>query len=210
MQLVLQQLDYILFYWLCFFLLQLLQTFFYFISALNDVIGSNEVTDSPNLPTIRKLKDTILTSLAYPLSMFVGLTFWGLYMIDRELIFPRSIDPYFPAWLNHVMHTNIMVFIIIEMLITYRRYPPRKSGLTILASFLVVYLVWMHIVYMMTNVWVYPVMAVLNLPLRLCFFILLFALVTALYISGEYINDKIWSPRIVSKKQSQKIHWIIF
>lgn len=169
-----------------------MQTLFYIICLINDVAGSNEALPDKKRPMIRKIKDMLMTCIAFPLSMFVGLTFWGLYAVDRELVFPKAIDPYFPTWLNHVMHTNIMVFILIEMFCTYSSYPSRKRGISVLISFMASYLVWMHIVYYKTGVWVYPVMEVLALPFRLCFFIGLLGLATILYVSGEKLNGKIW------------------
>lgn len=173
---------------------QVLQTVFFSICILNDLIGSNEI--QKKVPLIRRIKDTIFTSLAFPLSMFVGLTFWGLYAIDRELVFPRSLDPFFPVWLNHVMHTNIMIFILIEMLTSFRVYPTQKKGLSVLIGFMLCYLVWMHVVYFKTDVWVYPVMAVLNTPLRICFFLVLLGLSVALYKLGDFLNHKIWKKQI--------------
>jgi len=32
----------------------------------------------------------------------VTTTFWTLYIIDRELIFPASLDKIYPVWLNHM------------------------------------------------------------------------------------------------------------
>ena len=34
---------------------------------------------------------------------FVVVTFWGLYAVDRELVFPKHLDKIVPMWLNHVM-----------------------------------------------------------------------------------------------------------
>lgn len=68
--------------------------------------------------------------------------FWGLYAIDRELVFPKILDSYFPQWLNHVMHTNIVVFSVIELVSSFRSYPTRKEGLGTLTLFMLVYLIW--------------------------------------------------------------------
>ena len=146
-----------------------------------------------------RLRDRLFTSLAFPLSMFVGLTFWGLYAIDRELVFPRALDPYFPQWLNHVMHTNIMVCSLIEMCTSYRPYPTRKQGLLTLTGFMATYLVWMHIIYFKTNMWVYPVLDVLNWPMRILFYLGLLGASCGLYLAGEQINKYVWYKSINTK-----------
>ncbi|KAK9696389.1 FAR-17a/AIG1-like protein [Popillia japonica] len=179
----------------------LLQSLFFTISFLNEIWGNTEVSPSPrNNSIIRKLKDLILPSLAFPISMFVGLTFWGLYLVDRELVFPKAIDPYFPPWLNHVMHTNIMVFVLLEMYMSFRRYPSRPLGLGILAIFMLCYLVWLHVIYIKTGIWVYPILEKLNLAARVVFFVSLLSLSVVLYIVGEKINQRIWLNRVKFEK----------
>ncbi|EFA08684.2 androgen-induced gene 1 protein isoform X1 [Tribolium castaneum] len=178
----------------------LLQALFFTICVINDLVGTNE--EAPKkAPLIRRVKDLILPCLAFPLSMFVGLTFWGIYFVDRELIFPRALDQFFPAWLNHVMHTNIMIFILIELFTSYRKYPARKVGLTILSLFMLVYLVWIHIIHAYSGMWVYPILEVLNLPLRIVFFIGLLGLSVSLYIVGEKLNGIVWSQKKHSLKK---------
>ncbi|KAJ3646174.1 hypothetical protein Zmor_023772 [Zophobas morio] len=130
----------------------ILQAVFFTICVINDVIGTNE--DAPKkTPFIRRIKDLILTCLAFPLSMFVGLTFWCIYFVDRELIFPRALDKFFPVWLNHAMHTNIMIFILIELYTSYRKYPSRKFGMSVLSVFMLIYLIWIHIIHAYSGAW---------------------------------------------------------
>lgn len=62
--------------------------------------------------------------------------------VDRELVFPKALDPYFPWWLNHLMHTMIMVSTFIEMILSPRKYPSRSYGLSCLTLFIGVYLIW--------------------------------------------------------------------
>jgi len=31
------------------------------------------------------------------------MTFWAIYAVDRELVFPKSLDGIIPVWQNHVM-----------------------------------------------------------------------------------------------------------
>lgn len=133
--------------------------------------------------------------------MFVGLTFWIIYAIDRELVLPRAVDPYFPSWLNHVMHTNIMLFVLIEFVTTFRRYPSRQKGCTILGVFMVTYLTWMLTIYKFSGFWVYPILDVLNWPLRLVFFVALLGLAQGLYFLGEKLNGVVWRQQLATVKE---------
>ncbi|XP_060522234.1 androgen-induced gene 1 protein-like [Cylas formicarius] len=173
----------------------LLQSVFFTLCFLDDIVSGTSESLPKKTPLVRKIKDIMLPSLAFPLSMFVGLTFWGLYALDRELIFPKVLDDYFPNWLNHVMHTNIMIFTLLELVTSYRTYPSRKVGLTLLLSFMASYLVWIHVLNAYTNHWVYPILDVLNFPARIVFFISNIVIVVVLYVMGEKINSLRWGSR---------------
>ncbi|KAK9505314.1 hypothetical protein O3M35_009398 [Rhynocoris fuscipes] len=119
----------------------LLQALYFSISLINDIIGPKE-KDSENTTVLNKVKDFFEASIAFPIAMFVGITFWSLMAIDRELVLPKALDPYFPSWVNHVMHTNIMIFQALEILTSSRKYPPRKYSILALFLFQTVYLSW--------------------------------------------------------------------
>ena len=56
--------------------------------------------------TLVRAEDFFFASLSFPIGMFVGLAFWGLYAIDRELVFPLALDKIVPVWVNHALHTT--------------------------------------------------------------------------------------------------------
>lgn len=183
------------------FLDAIIQASYFTVCLINDFIGSNEISFK-QLPTIRKLKDYIMAAFAFPIAMNVGISFWALMAIDRELVFPKAFDAYFPGWLNHIMHTNIMVFILLEMFISFRVYPKRSTGLLGLTIFMGSYLIWIHIIKHFSGIWVYPVLDALNFPQRLAFFILILSVTFGLYIVGEFLNNKIWTKEL--KQASRK------
>ncbi|XP_011868776.1 PREDICTED: androgen-dependent TFPI-regulating protein-like isoform X2 [Vollenhovia emeryi] len=179
----------------------ILQTIFFLICLLNDVFGTNAINPK-KVPFTRKLKDYFHASLGFPIAMFVGVTFWALMFVDRELVLPKALDPYFPWWLNHLMHTMIMVTTMLEMIVAPRQYPKRSRGLGILTSFMLAYLVWIHVIYYKSGVWVYPVMDVLTQPLRVVFFAVLLTFCTILYFVGETMNNIIWGKKYVAVTES--------
>ncbi|KAL7043016.1 hypothetical protein ACKWTF_001363 [Chironomus riparius] len=161
----------------------IIQATYFIIALLNDVAGTNEVVlKSSKVPLIRKFKDYFFAAFAFPVAFNVGITFWGLYAVDRELVFPKAIDAFFPNWLNHIMHTNIMIFIVLELFTSFRLYPSRKAGLAGLSIFMAAYLGWLHVIKYKSNIWVYPILEVLNLPQRLVFFALSLVFSIGLYI----------------------------
>ncbi|KAI4478648.1 PREDICTED: androgen-induced gene 1 protein-like isoform X1 [Polistes canadensis] len=169
----------------------ILQAVFFLICIINDFYGTNAVAPKKP-PFIRKLKDYLFGALCFPLAMFVGITFWALMFIDRELVLPKALDPYFPWWLNHLMHTMIMVSIVIELLLAPRKYPKRSHALSGLIGFTLTYLVWVHVIYYKNGIWVYPVMEVLTPAMRLVFFGILLIFTLLLYFTGEMLNKLVW------------------
>ncbi|EDW76138.1 uncharacterized protein Dwil_GK14825, isoform A [Drosophila willistoni] len=184
------------------FLDAIIQALYYIVSLANDFVGTNELTPK-RPPAIRRFKDWLLATLAFPVALNVGVTFWTLYAIDRELVFPKILDPVFPSWLNHVLHTNIVVFIVLELFTSYRAYPKRSTGLTGLAIFMGSYLIWIHIVKHYSGVWVYPVLEVLQLPQRILFFAAVLGFTFSLYVLGEFLNNIVWAKEVkLAKRKS--------
>lgn len=186
---------------------------YFVIALLNDFIGSNEVLTTKDRPLIRKIRDYVYGTLAFPLAFDVGVMFWLLYAIDRELVFPIRIDAFFPWWLNIFIHANIIVFCLIEMFLLHHKYPCRKSAYAGLGVVMLSYLAWIHVVKHETNVWVYPVLAVLNWPQRILFYIFSLSVPVAFFFVGEYFNAMVWHkgrtgesspPKAPSKKSKSK------
>ncbi|XP_066597648.1 androgen-induced gene 1 protein-like isoform X2 [Prorops nasuta] len=177
------------------------QALFFLICILNDWVGTNAVSPKKR-PVMRKVKDYFHAAISYPVAMFVGVTFWGLMFVDRELVLPKALDPYFPWWLNHLMHTMIMVSTILEMIVAPREYPKRKNGLGGLITFMLIYLIWLHVIYVKSGVWVYPVMEVLSWPLRVVFFVVLLCFSVVLYISGEQLDNLVWGNKQTKRHKS--------
>lgn len=98
------------------------------------------------------------------------------------------------------MHTNIVIFVFLDLVLSFRQYPTRKTGVTGLFVFMVGYLVWIHIIKYMSDKWVYPILNVLNLPMRLVFLVFNGAFGVSFYYVGEYLNSKIWANELKSAK----------
>lgn len=182
-----------------------MQALYFTLCVIIDIGGwERGKTSSKQLPLICGLRDYIFTSLAFPIALFVSFTFWGLYAVDRELVLPAVLDPYFPTWLNHIMHTAVGVWVLLEMLTSHRIYSDKWKGLLGLAIFQSVYLIWMHIVYLKSGMWVYNVFNVLNLPQRIAFLVVSVATGCVFYLLGDKLNAIIWGSDKRLKKQKKK------
>lgn len=65
--------------------------------------------------------------------------FWTLWSIDRELVLPEVLDAVVPSWLNHALHTVIIIPVVVELLFCKMHLPHHKDALTVLATVHVVY-----------------------------------------------------------------------
>ncbi|XP_068706825.1 androgen-induced gene 1 protein-like [Montipora foliosa] len=81
------------------FLNVLVQLAYFSIAVMADILTLIKGQDN----RLIKLRDVLFASLAFPLSAFVAAIFWGIYMVDRNLIFPKQMDKIIPPWLNHLL-----------------------------------------------------------------------------------------------------------
>ncbi|KAJ8945887.1 hypothetical protein NQ318_002728 [Aromia moschata] len=128
-----------------------------------------------NLPIhIRKrlgrTRAVLFNALLFPCTLLVATVFWGIWHIDRELIFPKIIDEFFPTWLNHAVHTFIVVPLIVELLLpkqySFVQFRNAAIVLTVYAAIYQGLYVW---VYLRHGVWLYPIYKFMNWTERLIF-----------------------------------------
>jgi len=183
-----------------------LQLVYFSHCVLNDVFGTSSLIKRERV-YMQQVRDFIFGSLAFPLALFVALTFWGIWAVDRELVFPAALDSFFPSWLNHLMHSSIVPFTFIEMLIVPKLYPSRRSALFGLATLMLGYLAWVFYIAFRTNFWVYPILEVLDWNYRLLFITILMVFSSILYFTGEKLHSTIWDKKTKQdKKPTQHIN----
>ncbi|XP_048655755.1 androgen-dependent TFPI-regulating protein isoform X3 [Marmota marmota marmota] len=114
-----------------------LQAFFFGVACLDDVL--KRIKGRRNIRFITAFRDLLFTTLAFPVSTFVFLVFWTIFLYDRELVYPKILDEIFPIWMNHAMHTFILPFSLLEVILRPHHYPSKKTGITLLAAGTVAY-----------------------------------------------------------------------
>ena len=188
-----------------FFFNQILQSFYFLLAFLNDIFGSNEYAIKEH-QRIRKFKDYFFATFIFPLALSVAILFWLLYAVDRTTVFPKEAESFFPSWLNHILHTNVAVFAIIEMIILHHQCPSRKEGITGLVTFMFSYLIWMFITKYYAGRFAYPIIDALNVPGKIGFFVFTMSFPMGMYLLGEFVNRKIWSDtRLLKMYQKNEI-----
>ncbi|XP_007882691.1 androgen-induced gene 1 protein [Callorhinchus milii] len=146
---------------------------------------------------VNTLQDRIFTNLAFPVGSFVVLSFWLLYVYDRELVYPREMDDIIPQWLNHAMHSVILMPLLMEVWLVSHHYPSRVSGLVMLSAFCSLYLIWVMWIHSVSGIWVYPILAKLNPVAKVVFLAVAVISTAPLYLLGEKLEHIRWG----------NVHW---
>lgn len=72
---------------------------------------------------------------------YINISFWFLFNVNREFVYPKLIDTYVPFWYNHGMHTIIVPLLLFELITTRHEFPPVMVSFKILVRFIFVYAV---------------------------------------------------------------------
>ena len=130
-----------------------IQLIYFSVSFFNNFIGS-QATESAKASKLQRCRDLLFATLAFPIGQFVGIVFWVLFHVDRELVFPAHYDNFFPNYINHAMHTTVIPAQLLELFNLYHAYPKRLNGMSITMIFCFVYLTWTLIVAHFGGIWV--------------------------------------------------------
>lgn len=159
----------------------------YFIVALiNDIVGTN--AQSTERPAIRKIKD-FLFPIAYNVAMYVSIVFWSLYAINKDWIVVEEVEKLYPSVINHFLHTTVSIFMLIEILLPYKTYPPYLIGHYSLLTFVIIYTIWFLIVFVKAGVGVYPFFNYINWPARIGFMVANISIIPVLYNISNKLNN---------------------
>uniref|UniRef100_A0A1B6CZW9 Androgen-dependent TFPI-regulating protein n=1 Tax=Clastoptera arizonana TaxID=38151 RepID=A0A1B6CZW9_9HEMI len=153
---------------------------------------------------LKKVKNFMFTVVVAPMTVFVSVVFWGLWSLDRELIFPKEIDPVLPPWVNHSLHTTTSVIVFIEMLITPHQYPKFRDAVIGISSYLALYLICLLWTYFESGIWLYPVFKIANWPIKIVLFASLFLLAISLYSIQQFISSLRWVEKQKPKPSKKK------
>lgn len=137
---------------------------------------------------LRKLRDYVYGTFALPLALETSLMFWTMTSIDRELVFPKALDEFFPRWLDFILHTNVSIFILLDLLMVHHIYPKKRTAIRGLTLFMLSYLIWIYLIFINTGRWVYGIIGIFTAPQRIAFFLVCGLVTIFLYLIGETLS----------------------
>lgn len=179
-----------------------LQLIYFIIALANGIFGSCNVSANAR-SWLCQWRDFIFSTLAFPVGMFVTLSFWAVYAIDRALVWPAEMDPYVGQVANHMVHTIPMLSKFVNLFLVYHDYPSKRIGLMTTVGFFVAYILWIFIIAYFGGFWVYKVLEVLTKFQRSVFIGVCALIGTALFLAGRQCNKLIWSSYITKIYQEK-------
>lgn len=141
---------------------------------------------------LQKTSSFLFTTLAFPLSAFIAVTFWGVYAIDRKLIYPELFDKFVPGYMNHFWHTTILLWVICEIHFVYHEFPNISKAACSVFVYGSVYIGWIVYIFATTNWWVYPLLNVFTPAAMALFFASSMFLILGFYLAGKTISCLRW------------------
>ncbi|XP_063115952.1 androgen-dependent TFPI-regulating protein isoform X2 [Cavia porcellus] len=172
----------------------LLQAVFFGVAFLDDVL--KRIKKRKDIKFITAFRDLFFATLAFPIGTFVFLAFWTIYLYDRELIYPKTLDGIFPVWVNHAMHSFILLFLLIEIILRPHHYPSKTTGFILLAVGSIGYIWRILWLYSKTGHWVYPVLEKLSPVGLAAFFFLSYISTVSFFLLGERLNHWKWGENL--------------
>lgn len=173
------------------------QLIFFFIALVLDLA---RICSGSKLFKLNRWKDYFFASVAFPYTMLVFSTFWTIYLYDRELIFPASFDLTIPKYVNHLLHTTIVVTGL-ELYLKKVSYPTRKSGIASCVSAGLAYFLWISYIKSVVGYWPYPFMNLLTAPAFGLFLLVVLALLCIFYSLGERLHVEASLPSYIFTKK---------
>ncbi|XP_034245422.1 androgen-dependent TFPI-regulating protein-like [Thrips palmi] len=153
----------------------------------------------------RSLRDLILVAVAAPGALTVSAMFWSLFKLDRNMVMPAELDALIPTWLNHTMHTFVVVLVVVQMLAEPHYAPSKTATLTVGTFFTVAYNSVFFYEYWLSRRWIYPVFSILSWPGRVA--LIGFTSVMFLTLSlvvRSFVKTRWGPPPKISHKSTKK------
>ncbi|XP_063047688.1 androgen-dependent TFPI-regulating protein isoform X2 [Engraulis encrasicolus] len=176
------------------FLNLILQMVYFGLASVQDQKSSGKL--------LRVARDLLFSVYVFPVGMFVVVMFWSIFAYDRQLVYPASLDAFFPPWMNHAMHTIVFPILLGEMLLQPHSYPKIKTGMTALGVVGLAYLSWVIWVYLSVGIWVYPLLNYFSQAGLIAFFFVNMTVVTLLYLMGQTMNNRLWGKKQKAKRKA--------
>ncbi|XP_060531409.1 androgen-dependent TFPI-regulating protein-like isoform X2 [Cylas formicarius] len=126
--------------------------------------------------------------------------FGMLFFTSWNMVLPSVLDKYVPDWLNHCLHTNIIIFLTIEVLLVNQFIPSYKSSLLGLTVLTLIYDTIFFATYFLRGRWIYGIFHFLSWPERIFFMLFNYLIVLMTMRIGIVIENFKYNQLTKNKK----------
>jgi len=124
-----------------------------------------------------------------------GVLFWSIFFYDRELVFPKAFEPFYPFHLNLYQHGVVSIVMWIEMLVVFHALEVRNifynKQMKVLFLVCCIYDAWIYLQRVILGRWTYPFFAQLSIVGHVIF--TLSVLVVVLFVASALAqSQKLW------------------
>lgn len=166
---------------------QWVQLIFFSAQLLTDLVPKSKFKS-----TLQKFSDLIFTTIAFPMAAVVVVTFWGIYAVDRSLVFPEVFDLFVPLYLNHLWHTTVILWVLCEIYFVHHCFPTTGTAAASVFVYGSAYIAWLVYIFASTGWWAYPFLKVLPIYGMALFFGSSLFLTLGLHLMGKWISYVCW------------------
>ncbi|RZF38212.1 hypothetical protein LSTR_LSTR005573 [Laodelphax striatellus] len=184
---------------------QVLTQLYYLTHAIIYVRKKNNTRKKSEELNLQLFLNNTYFSLIFPLTMLICFGFWGLFIIDRKIIYPEEMDDYFPFFYCHIYHTIPAVIVFIELLRGYLKTPTYSSTIRPLAIATTVYISILFKTYAEEKKWMYLVFYKLTLLQSIAGHVFFFSIVPMILLQvGIYLNNWVITMRKLMENNDEK------
>ena len=149
----------------------------------------------------------VFACVVFPLAAFVTVMFWTLHTIDPSLVIDPNSEYQETAWMNHMKHTFVLFWVVVELVVVNHGYPMKFIGGATAFAVSGTYMVWVHVIYYVDSFWVYPILETLGWISRLLFCGAIVGFYQVLYLIGHVVNSKVHGNQV---KFTEYVHKYVF
>ena len=113
-------------------------------------------------------------------------------------MFPQELDAFIPSLHNHFCHTVPIIMTFLEAMVVFHQYPSYMVGILVVFIVCTLYIVWIVWVFTITNVWPYPFIKLIPLPVLPVFFTANYVISVLFYLVGKFTSYLRWKGKQVT------------
>ncbi|XP_049771815.1 androgen-dependent TFPI-regulating protein-like isoform X1 [Schistocerca cancellata] len=171
---------------------QVLQQVYVFSSLWVDIVKAFPGRFPYSRKAASAVRNFLFPACVVPINTIVLVLFWSLYLSAPHMIEDRGImERYLESWMNHCLHTNIIIISLMEIIICAPKFPSRRRAFVTIVGMVLLYSITASSCRMLGGPWAYPIVKIMfsNWMSFIVFQAICISIGFAGYIVAERINN---------------------